>query len=118
MFAVLLSAIGLYGVLAYFVTQRRREIAIRLALGAAGGDVTRTVVKRIAAVLMAGVLAGLGVYAIASHWLRSLLFGVSFTDPLILGIALLLVLAMAGFATGVPIYRALKIDPVSTLRSE
>jgi len=117
-FAVVVSAIGLYGVLAYFVAQRRREIGIRLALGAAAAHVTRTVSRCIAMVLIVGFVAGIGIFAIASYWLRSLLFGVSFTDPLILGASLLLVLIMAGAAAGVPIYRALQIDPASTLKSE
>lgn len=117
-FALVLSAIGLYGVLAYFVAQRRRELGIRLALGAAATHVTWTVVRCIGAALIAGSIAGIGIYAIASRWLRSLLFGVNFTDPLILGGSLLLVLMMAGAAAGVPIYRALLIDPASTLKSE
>ena len=117
-FAFVLSAIGLYGVLAYFVAQRRREIGIRLALGAAATHVTWTVFRSVCAVLVAGIAAGLGIYAIASRWLRGLLFGVNFTDPLILGGSLLLVLIMAAVAAGVPVYRALQIDPASTLKSE
>ena len=117
-FALVLSAIGLYGVLAYFVAQRRREIGIRLALGAAVAHVTWTVLGCIGGVLISGLVVGIGIYAIASRWLRGLLFGVNFTDPLILGGSLLLVLIMAGTAAGVPIYRALQIDPASTLKSE
>jgi putative ABC transport system permease protein len=118
LFAVVLSAIGLYGVLACFVAQRRREIGIRLALGATAAHVTWIVVRGIAAVLTAGFVAGIGIYAIVSRWMHNLLFGVNFADPVILVASLLLVLIMAGAAAGVPIYRALQIDPASTLRSE
>jgi hypothetical protein len=65
-----------------------------------------------------GFGAGIGISAVASHWLRNLLFGVNFTNPFILSGWLLLVLIMAGSAAGVPIYRALQIDPASTLKSE
>jgi len=118
LFAVVLSAIGLYGVLAYFVAQRGREIGIRLALGAVARHVTWTVCRCIAAVLIVGFGAGIGISAVASHWLRNLLFGVNFTDPFILSGSLLLVLIMAVSAAGVPIYRALQIDPASTLKSD
>jgi ABC-type antimicrobial peptide transport system permease subunit len=117
-FAFALSTIGLYGVLAYFVAQRRREIGIRLALGAAAPDVMWTILRCIDTVLIAGIAAGLGIYAIASHWLRGLLYGVNFTDPLVLGASLVLVLIMAVAAAGIPVYRALQIDPASTLKSE
>jgi len=117
-FAVVLSAIGLYGVLAYFVAQRSREIGIRLALGAVARDVIWTVFRCIAAVLIVGFGAGIGISAVASHWLRNLLFGANFTDPFILSGSLLLVLIMAVGAAGVPIYRALQIDPASTLKSD
>jgi predicted permease len=117
-FALALSAIGLYGVLAYCVAQRKREIGIRLALGAPALDVTWTVFKRICAVLIVGIAAGLAIYAIAAHWLTALLFGVKFIDPLVLSGSLLLVLIMTVAAAGAPVYRALQIDPASTLKSE
>ena len=67
---------------------------------------------------VAGVVVGLAIYAVASRWLAGLLFGVKFTDPLILGGSLLLVLLMTAAAAGVPVYRARQIDPASTLKSE
>jgi ABC-type antimicrobial peptide transport system permease subunit len=116
--SLVLSSIGLYGLLAYFVAQRRREIGIRLALGAAAVHVTWTVFRRIAAVFIAGVVVGLAIYAVAGRWLTGLSFGVKFTDPPILGGSVLLVLIMTAASAGVPVYRALQSDPASTLKSE
>jgi hypothetical protein len=93
-------------------------LGIRLALGAATAHVTWIVFRSIGGVLIAGIVAGAGIYAVASRWLRALLFGVHFTDPLILGGSVLMVLVMAGAAAEVPVYRALQIDPASTVKSE
>jgi putative ABC transport system permease protein len=116
--ALLLSAIGIYGVMAYTTTQRRHEIGIRLALGAGAVDVLRLVVGQGMRLVVGGLLAGLiGAWAL-SRVLTSQLFGVSAQDPVTyLGVALLLGL-VALAATWLPARRATRVDPMISLRSE
>jgi putative ABC transport system permease protein len=116
--ALLLSAIGIYGVMAYTTTQRRHEIGIRLALGAAGGDVLRLVVGQGMRLVLVGLLAGLIGAWILSRVLASQLFGISAQDPVTyVGVALLLGL-VALLATWLPAQRATRVDPMISLRSE
>ena len=116
--ALLLSVVGLYGVLSYVVGQRRGEIAIRMALGAQVAQVGRMVVGQ--SVRLAALGVGIGVVAaLASmHVLQSLLFGVKPTDPLLLVLASLLLLAVAVAAGWLPARRAASIDPAEALRAE
>jgi len=116
--ALLLSVVGLYGVLSYVVGQRRGEIAIRMALGAQVAQVGRMVVGQ--SVRLAGLGVAIGVVAaLASmHVLQSLLFGVKPTDPLLLGLSALLLIAVAVAAGWLPARRAASIDPAEALRSE
>jgi putative ABC transport system permease protein len=116
--AMLLAAVGIYGVMAYSVTQRSREIGIRLALGAARRDVTGLVLRQ--GFTMAGVGVGLGLIGalLLTRALRSLLFDVSTTDPFVFGAIIVLLTVMAGMASYVPARRAARLDPVMTLRSE
>jgi putative ABC transport system permease protein len=116
--ALALSAIGIYGVMAYTTTQRRHEIGIRLALGAAGSDVLRLVVGQGMRLVLIGLVAGLfGAWAL-SRVLASQLFGVTAQDPLTyMTVALLLgVIALA--ATWLPAQRATRVDPMISLRTE
>jgi len=117
-FALIISAIGLYGTLAYFVAQHRREIGLRLALGARAAHVSWMVSSRIGPMMIAGVIAGVGLYLAAGAWIRSLLFGVAFADPISIVAAVVLLLAAAAGAAGIPVVRALHVDPVSTLKQE
>jgi ABC-type antimicrobial peptide transport system permease subunit len=115
---VALAALGIYGVLAYDVTQRTREIGIRMALGAAASRVTRKVLVR-AGVLVAtgaaiGILAGAG----AARLLESLLLGVNPLDPAALGAVLVLLIAVALLASYLPARRAARVDPMVALRAE
>jgi putative ABC transport system permease protein len=116
--ALLLSVVGLYGVLSYVVAQRRGEIAIRMALGAQMAQVGRMVVGQ--SVRLAALGIGIGVLvAIASmHLLQSLLFGVSPTDPALLVISAALLLAVAFVAGWLPARRAASVDPADALRSD
>jgi putative ABC transport system permease protein len=116
--AMVLSSIGIYGVMAYTTTQRRHEIGIRLALGAAGRDVLRLVVGQGMRLVLVGLLAGLlGAWAL-SRVLASQLFGISAQDPITyVGVALLLGL-VAFAATWLPARRATRVDPMISLRSE
>jgi putative ABC transport system permease protein len=116
--AMLLSAIGLYGVLAYAVGQRTREIGIRLALGARRGAVLRMVMTQAGRLAMIGVAIGLGAAVIASRALRSQLFQVAPTDLLtyvVVGAGLLFVALLASW---IPAWRASRIDPIRALRHD
>jgi putative ABC transport system permease protein len=116
--AMLLAAIGLYGVLAYAVGQRTREIGIRLALGAKRGEVLRMVMTQAGRLAIAGVALGLGAALLASRALRSQLFEVAPTDVftyVAVGAGLLIV-ALA--ASWIPARRASRIDPLAALRHD
>lgn len=113
-----LGALGLYGVLAYLVNQRQREIGVRLALGADRSMVLRMVVRRGMQLAGAGVLAGLAGSVALGQLLRGVLFGVDPADPLLLALVSLTLLAVAVAASWIPARRAASVDPVVTLRDE
>jgi len=115
--ALALSAVGMYGVIAYLVGQRRGEMGIRLALGADGRRVTRLVVGESAKLAATGVVIGLAGAAAVTRVMRTLLFDVSPTDPLTLGAVAMLLLAIAVAAAWVPARRAARVDPVEALRA-
>src|SRR6266542_977203 len=116
--SLLLSALGLYGLMSYLVAQRAKEIGIRVALGAQRREVLKLVIRQGMAVALPGVLLGLGAAMAVTRLIKSLLFGVSATDPLtFVGIALLL-LCVAFGACIVPAWRATKVDPLVALRAE
>ena len=116
--AMVLAMIGLYGVMAYVVTQRVREIGIRIALGAQQRDVLSLVVSQGMTLAFGGVLLGIIVALIATRVLRSLLYGVSPTDPFtFVGVSMILLL-VALFASWLPARRAARVDPMEALRSE
>jgi len=116
--ALLLGAIGIYGVMSYLVGQRTQEMGIRLALGAPATGVIGLVVGR--AARLAALGAGLGILAalVATRWLGGLLYGVSATDPLTFVIVPVGFLAIAVLASYVPAHRATRIDPVRALRAD
>ena len=116
--ALLLAAVGLYGVLSYMVTSNRAEIGIRVALGAQPREVFRMVTGRALALAAAGAALGLtGCVALRSV-LATVLFGVGPSDPGTLAAATVLLLAVALAAGGFPARRAMRMDPVSALREE
>jgi ABC-type antimicrobial peptide transport system permease subunit len=116
--AVLLSAAGIYGLLAYAVAQRRREIGIRMALGANPSHVHSLVGKQALGIVAGGVVAGLAAGRLTAPLISSLLYGVPPEDLRSLGGAALVVLAMAAVAAAVPAVRAARINPAVALRDE
>jgi len=116
--AVLIAVVGIYGVMSYNVAQRAREIGIRLALGAARSDVIAVVMRQGMTMVAAGMAAGLAASAGVTRVLRSLLFGVSPTDPLVFASIAAMLLATAAAAIYLPARRASRIDPLTMLRSE
>jgi putative ABC transport system permease protein len=114
--ALFLSAIGLYGVLAYAVSQRRREIGVRIAVGAQASNIVRLVMGQGFKIVGLGLGIGLSAALLVARFITSLLYGVSENDPITLGLAIL-VLLIAGFlACFLPAWRATRINPVTALR--
>jgi putative ABC transport system permease protein len=116
--AMLLAALGLYGVLLFLVTQRRQEIGTRMALGASRQNVMRVFLKQGLALTAAGLCFGIAGAFFASRWLKSLLFGVTATDPFSFVAVSVVLLAVAGAASYLPARRAAAIDPMAAIRSE
>jgi putative ABC transport system permease protein len=116
--AVALTAIGIYGVMAYSVAQRTREIGIRLALGAHRAAVIGLVLRQAAAVTVIGIVCGIGAAAAVSQYLRGLLFGLTPLDASTFAGVAVLFAAIAMFASYVPARRATKVDPLVALRTE
>ena len=114
--ALLLAAIGLYGVMAYTVSQRRRELGIRLALGARQEDVRNMVVRQGVLLAAAGVIIGLAAAFALARLVTNLLFGVGATDPLTFAVIPIVLIVVAILATYLPAWRASRVDPVEALR--
>src|SRR3989441_3352115 len=118
MTATLIATCGIYGVMAYAVTQRRREIGVRMALGAEPRDVLRLVLTRALRIVAAGLIAGLAGAAAVTRVLQRFLFGVTPTDPIAFTIVTLLLMAVGLMAAWLPARRATRIDPCAALRAE
>lgn len=116
--ALVLAGIGLYGVLNYSVIQRRREIGIRMALGARAAHVASSVTTQTMLVLLFGLALGLAVGVASTRYIESLLFGVQASDPQMIALPLATLAAIALIATLPPVLRAIRIDPAEVLRSE
>ena len=116
--ATLLAAIGLYGVMAYTVTRRTREIGIRLALGARRGSLIGLVLREVAALTLAGVALAIPVALAATRFVRAQLYGILPNDPASIAAAALLLTAVAMTAGYIPALRATRIDPSHALRYE
>ena len=116
--ALLLAAVGLYGVIAQSVAQRRREIGVRMALGAQSGDVLRMIMRQGAVLVAGGLIAGTVAALGLTSLMKSLLFAVKPSDPLTFASVAALLLMVALAATYLPARRATRLDPVTTLRDE
>ena len=116
--ALLLAAIGLYGLISQSITQRRHEIGIRLALGATARQTIAGAMRPGILLSLAGVGAGLGLSLVAVRFLRTMLWGVRETDPATFAATAAILLLVAALASLAPALRILRMDPAETLRSE
>ena len=116
--ALVLSAVGIFGVMSYTVSRRTREMAIRMALGASRGEVLRLILRESLAVTLLGVAMGLGGAFGVSRVMAGYVYGISSTDPLTFAFACLLLAAVALLASYIPARRAAKVDPMVALRYE
>jgi putative ABC transport system permease protein len=116
--AIVLAVVGVYGVVSYSAASRRREIGIRLALGARAAHVIRAVLGRLGLVVGAGLIAGLVLALPANAATRSLLYGVDPRDPWVMALIAAVIAGAGVLAAAVPAHRALRTDPVTALRSE
>jgi len=114
--ALTLAAVGIYGVMSYTVSQRTREIGIRMALGASTTDVARTVLRGSLTITAVGLLMGIGAALLTTRLMSSLLFGVEPTDPLTFTLVAATLGIIAIAASLIPAHRATKLDPTLTLR--
>jgi predicted permease len=116
LFATVLALVGIYGVMAYSVSQRTREIGIRMAIGARQADVSRMVMRRALMVTAAGVFAGIATSMGLSRLITSQLFGVQPSDPATITTVMVLMIAVTAAAAYLPARRAAHVDPVVALR--
>jgi len=117
-FAVLLAAVGLYGVMSYLVTQSTRDIGIFVALGARRGNIIRLVVRQGMELTIIGIIAGIAGAAGLTRVIASMLFGVSSMDAVTFMAVPALLAAVAFAATAIPAWRAASVDPMVALREE
>jgi ABC-type antimicrobial peptide transport system permease subunit len=116
--ALLLAAVGLYGVMSYSVSRRVREIGIRMALGARRGSVLWQVLRQTLAVSVIGILIGVGVVLVSARYVSTLLFGLSERDPLTLASVAMTLFCTAMIAGFFPARRAASLDPVAAIKTE
>ena len=116
--ALLLAAVGLYGVIAYAVSRRTHEVGLRMALGADASDVLAMILRQGMTLAVVGVVFGAVFAAVLARVLQALLYGVSSFDPLAYGLAALLLLAVAFAANLIPAWRASRVSPMAALRYE
>jgi ABC-type antimicrobial peptide transport system permease subunit len=116
--ALMLAGLGVYGMMAYMITGRTREIGLRLALGASGRDIVRLILRQAAPLVLAGAAIGVGVSLSLKRPLTPLLLGVSATDSWTIAAVAALLVVVALVACCIPIRKAMSIDPVKVLYRE
>ncbi len=116
--ALILGAVGLYGVLSYIVAERTREIGVRMALGATAAGVQRMIVRQGAKVVLIGVVIGIVAATLSTRALATLLYGVGAVDPLIFAAMSVLLVAIGMIASWLPARQASRVDPIESLRSD
>ncbi len=116
--ALLLSSIGIYGVISYLVGQQTREIGIRIALGAQRGDVLRLILGNGARMALLGVVIGIGAAFGLTRLMGKMLYGVSATDPITFALVAIVLMLVALTACYIPARRAMRVDPLVALRYE
>jgi ABC-type antimicrobial peptide transport system permease subunit len=116
--ALVLVAIGLYGVMAYTVARRTQEIGVRMALGAEPGHVLRLVMRETLWLALAGVALGIPAALVATRWVESQLFGLKPHDPLTITLVTLLLMAVMALAGYLPARKAARVDPLVALRCD
>lgn len=116
--ALILSCIGLYGLMSYIATRRTREMGVRIALGARERDIARDVLGRALALVLAGVAIGAATALALTRYVRSMIFGVELNDPLSIALAVTAMLLVSLTASWIPARRASRVDPVTALRTE
>ena len=116
--AMLVAAIGLYSVISYLVTQRRHELAVRIAIGADASNIVGLVVRHGVVLALAGLAIGIVIALNGSPWVGPLLFETSPRDPVVYGLVIAVLLAVALLASAVPAWRASRTDPIEALRSD
>lgn len=114
--ALILAAVGIYGVMSYSVAQRTQEIGIRMALGAQRSDVLKMTIREGLRLVVLGVCIGMGAAFILTRVMSSLLFGVSATDPVTFATIALVLMSVALLASYIPAIRSMRIDPMTALR--
>jgi putative ABC transport system permease protein len=116
--AVFVTAIGLYGTLAYSVSRRTRELGIRIALGARASEIVSLVLRRGLALTLTGLVLGVGTAIWTTSVFASLLFGVEPTDPAVFFLVCLLLAGVGLAASSLPAYSATRVDPMAVIRHE
>jgi putative ABC transport system permease protein len=116
--ALLLAAVGLYGIVAYGVTQRTRELGIRIAVGATPRAIVRLVLAHASRLVVTGLIVGLGVATVATKILQSMLFETSGTDLVTYAVVPIVLLIVATLASLIPALRATRTDPLVVIRAE
>ena len=116
--ALVVAAVGLYGVIGYNVAQRMHELGVRVALGAQRASILRLVVGQSVRFAFAGVAVGACVAVLVSSWIQPLLFQQSATDPRIYGVVATMMIVVALAASAVPAFHAVRADPITALRTE
>jgi putative ABC transport system permease protein len=116
--ALFIAAFGLYGVMSYIVTERLREVAVRLAVGASRVQISQFVLRQSVPLLVAGLILGTGGAFLASRGLESLLFGLHGVSPFTLFVSVSILTLAAAIGIAVPAFRATRVDPIQLLRQE